>query len=222
MGDSYMKNIRYLFMMILLLVFPSVKALECSPNDMVMYRELAKNIDIKYEYLGQFSNEDDAGFITDKYRVTIQGITPELSIGVVDYTEEETVYLGNELPDGSVSFETFLKELDFNIYVFDCSDEPIKTTSLTLPTKNPYASSNTCSVLEEYHLDICDEWYQGNITPELYEEAMEKYLKPSESFSNKMVDFLKKNYFIVIIGVAFFLGLVILLIYRHRKRSVLE
>ncbi len=221
MGDSSMKIIKYLFVFICFFMFGIffVNAESCDNEDIASLKVLAKNVRVSYDFIGRVPSSD--GIIGDKYNVSIQGLVDQLFVSVNSGGTLEDVYYSSDGKDGNIEFETFSSKLSFNVYSKDCFVS-LRMFDITLPRYNSYANSKECKKLAKYHLDICNEWYDGNNSPELIDEAMKKYFGSSEN-KRDIVSFIKDNMlFFGIAGILLLIIIIFVIFYRVRRRSVLE
>ena len=220
MGDNYMKNIKYLFIIFVLFVFNiySVNAEECDANDMARLKELAKNVDVKYEYMGKESVSEITNL--EKYHITVSGLLDGLSLGIKTGVDSKDVYTAN---DGKVEFDTLLSVLEIDIFSNNCNYEILANRSINLPRYNYHSEYPECKELKAYNLNICDPWYQGELNNEMFYDVVKKYLKEDKTGLNGVLDFIKKNYILISIGIFLIVGIIaFLLIRRYRRRSVIE
>ncbi len=194
----------------------------CSVDVIHQYDSLINNVDVHYEYLGEFPNSDNGDFPTSKYHVIISGLINGLYVVVDDDSRVNSTYFGSDIPSGVVEFDMFVKDFDVDIYLDDCMGQIAKTISIHLPFRNMYASDERCSELSQYHLDICDEWYQGDLTYEEFLKITDPYFVVEMSNMEKVLSFVKKYMVFFIIGGVAIVVLIAFLIYRHYKRGVLE
>ncbi len=199
-----------------------VLAESCDSSDIARFKALASLVDVHYEYLGKFENKDNADFMSEKYRITISGINDDILVGVNDGGKEEILYGVKDLKDGVFSFETFLTEYKFNVYGVGCLNSSVRTIAITLPRYNIFADDDRCLKLEKYHLDVCDKWYQGSLDYKHFLEITNQYMEEEVSTYDQVLNFIKKYYVFIGVGIVLFLVIIIFLILRHRKRSVLE
>jgi len=195
-----------------------VDASVCDNEHISQLRELAKQVDVSYEYIDASEDENDDGeFSINQYIVSVNLISDELylSDGKNDY------YYSN----GLVNFITNAGNMKLYIYSTRCADIKLRTISLSLPKFNVYSLRDECKKLEEHDLDVCDPWYQGVISEKTFENIVSKYINDDMSndsnFVDKIFEFLK-SYYLYIIGGLILFCLIIFGVVVHRKRSVLE
>ena len=73
-------------------------------------------------------------------------------------------------------------------------------------------------------MNVCDPWYQGVVTDDVFNGVVEKYAKEvtiDVDASDNLVVFFKKNC-LYIIGAIILIFITVLLVVKVRKRSVLE
>lgn len=218
----YIKYILCLFIFSFFLC-DTVLADECDAEDMARAKALAENVNIHYEYIGK--KEDSNGISFEQYHIVISDIVDGIEVGIAEENSEYDVLYdinSSEVKDGTLEFDWDVGELTVHVYHLSCSGKSLVTENIKLYRKNPYASREECKKLEKYNLDVCDEDYQGDIDDSKFYDTVVPYFDDGKVGTGNIASFIKKNFLIFIgIGILFF-GLIIFLIYRHRKRSVLE
>ena len=201
----------------------TVLAEECSAEDMAKAKALADNVDVKYEYIGK--KEGSGVLFDDQYHITITGIVEGIEVGISDGTSNDEsiyTYTSGEVKDGSLEFDNGVGDLNVNVYKFNCSGKALKTNTIELYGKNLYADYPACKKLEKYHLDVCDEDYHGEVDDELFYNTISSYLDEDNVGSSNLNSFIMRYFWLFLCGGFLCLGLIVLIVYRHRKRSVLK
>ena len=197
-----------------------VYAEECDKDDIARLKELAKIVDVSYEYLGDVSKGLDDPKL-DTYKITLSNFSDELVL----YDDEDTIeYDSTFVKDGVLSFEfTANDKSNFKFYLYssNCSDYNLRTIDVVLPKYNVYSKSKRCNKNKKYNLDVCKQFYIGTVNDRIFVEAISKYSSSKKSKFD-VVDFIL-NHLYIVIGVTFLLVVaIVLFIIRWRKRSVLE
>lgn len=206
------KILLIIFFVCLILPLDYTKADTCDDDDIERLRILAENVSIDHEYLGDES-------VSNLYQISISGLTDELYV----YTKEKD-YTYEEAQEGVVKFNQIPGTYQFQVYSSTCPDILLSTKNVKLPKFNNYSLSKECKELKDYDLEVCDEWYQDQITDEIFMNTINYYRALEKEKNNpkeKITKFLKENYLFIIGGVVLVVVIVIGSII-HRKRSVLE
>lgn len=160
-----MRWYKYLLLSILLFIFtPIVKANTCSNSEIVKYKELAKNVEITYDYV-----ETDAGVY---FKVKMINLMPGIKIKDV-YNNLFYDYTGNELELNSYygqgrSYKFSFYTVDENCYIGSLYDRYI-----TLPYYNYYHNSELCNGIEEFK--YCHKWTKGPNSYDEFEKLVNEY-----------------------------------------------
>ena len=164
------------------LCITSVSAKECTTQELRELKQLAKKVEIGYEF-----DEKNKYF-----RVSIHNLKEglETSVGYDNYTYT-TKNKGN-FRLNSTYFSGY--EFKLNIYAngkTNCKDELLYTVKKTLPVYNIFSTRKECKGLENE--EICRKWYDYTEISE--EEFIEKITKLKSVRNNK-----KENVFNIIIN----------------------
>lgn len=165
-----MKWYKCLFLVILLFMgCPKLtKALTCSNAEMVKYQELAKNVNVSYEYVEQNS--------VVLFKIKFTNIQPGLVIKDVKNNNSYN-YSSSEL-----ELNNFYqgKNYRFDIYTTDanCSGQLLYSHYMSLPYYNPYYISPLCEGIEGFK--YCQKWTKPPSSQENFERAIEKYKREQE------------------------------------------
>lgn len=200
-----------------------VSAAICDKEHVNQLKELAKQVEISYEYLDysdEMHNSGDGEYIINSYLITINLISDELYV-----IHENREYYYNQDNGGIVSFSVNSGRVDLSVNSYTCAGYQLRSETINLPKFNTYSYRGECKELEEYDLDVCDPWYQGTITDDRFNKIVQEYLTPDEvaeeNVFDKILSFFKDNYLFIIGGVVI-VGILIVGIIFYRKRSVLE
>lgn len=217
-----MKRFVNLFILIFaFFVFASnVSADVCDNEYIARLKELAKQIDINYEYIDHsydIKNGADDTFSVNSYFISLNLISDELYI-----TNDLREYYYDKLNGGVVEFIVNSGRLDLEFRSSRCGGYKIDTFSINLPKFNDYSYKSECNNLKEYNLDVCNPWYQGTVNDKIFYEEVNNYLiEEKDTFGDKIVDFFSKNY-LGVVALMLVILFIILGIIVYRKRSVLE
>lgn len=161
-----MKWYRYIFLVITIFMFcPTfIKADNgCSNSEIVKYQELAKNINVTYDYI-----EENGQVI---FKVKINNLTPGLIVKDISH-DKIYKYSSNEimLPDN------FYQGNSYKFYIYidnDCSNKKVYSKYITLPYYNNYYNSSLCEGIEEFK--YCQKWVKTISTGSEFEKQIISY-----------------------------------------------
>lgn len=216
------KIVMFVFIIFSFFIFSvQVNAAICDKADIVRLKELANIVDVNYEYIKMDSDEESENdyAVVDSYYIFVTNLTEELYIKT-DFTE----YRYSDVVDGTLMFTSNSGQLQLFIYTDRCPQRLLRTVTLNLPKFNTYSYRRECQDLKDLNLDFCDEWYQGYLDDKTFEQFLEPYINNEEielSIFDKVINFFKNNYLFIVFGIVIILCMVMLML-RHRKRSVLE
>ncbi|MDO5568551.1 MAG: hypothetical protein Q4G04_00360 [bacterium] len=203
---------------------------ECSADEIARLKDIASQITIEYEYVGDIEDED-GNIIHGGFNVNISGLTEEVMIetGVFTTISYEETYQGvtilNNYTEG---------EYTFKIYGMGICHQVLRTIYLSIPNFNEYSLDERCEGIETKEFIYCDPWYQFSIDEETfnlkleeyYNKLYEEYLTKQDDLEqdnildikeNNIISFLKKNY-AVIISLVIIISMIIIFIILYRKR----
>ena len=223
-----MKKI-YLFLILLFFSFINVYALEeCTTDKMKNLRELANNVEFKYEYeMFEFEDieADTSGvMITDvKYRLKILNDSDDLEYilriddGDTEYTKEE--FLQMEFVSGS-KVKIIINAFTPNL----CSGELLKVKTIEFPLYNMFYKTSECKNYPDFK--YCQEFMDTSlVTNEKFQDELKKYInndesssKNNENNSNNNVSILKNNSFYYVTGGILILVVIMMIIILLTKR----
>ena len=225
-GDV-MKYQYFLLMFIaLFLNLSPVLALDCSNQEEIeKYRVLAKNVEIKYNYISDSSQIDQSKLIRqssvlsdDIYQVSVNGLVSGLFLMDDDYNRFD----GDD--NQGITFYAKAGTLNFKVFLSQCNTNYFRIVSATLPKYNHYSQSDLCQSLRDYHLDFCGEWYQGDMSMDLLLEKAGPYLDQMSDDEERIsiLSFVRQHVFWFAGGGVVLLLLILFLIIRYRKRYILD
>lgn len=215
-------NIRFLIVLFVSLFFctPNVWADLCDSAHIKQLKELANQVDVSYEYIDnneKIESGENVEIAINFYTVSINMLSDEFYV-----TIDGNDYYYSDAVDGILTLDAFAGNFKLEIKSRRCVGYLLRKISIDLPEFNAYSYRDECKKLEEYNLDVCNPWYQGEVNPNIFYETVNKYLVEEEvNFLDKIIDFVKKNY-LIISGCCLGIIFIVILIIIHRKRSVLE
>ena len=218
-------NIKHLILTTILFLTITPKAYArsyCSNADMLNVKRDALKVTIDYEL---DKDPENVGL----FNITINGLTEDLSI------HEKVTNMYNDWNDtnetGKLTFQLTEDNYEFKIYYNMCSDKSIRTMQLNLPKYNYYADTPSCENISKEDLEVCDEWYQGDLDDETFNKIISDYNKKNEeqkkqeqqenTILNKIIKFLS-NYYIYIIGVIILIVIITFIMINRKKKYSLE
>ena len=205
---------RNLFLVIITLLFifniNCVKAETCDNADIERLKQLANMVDISYEwYYNDYYNYGS-------YDVNIYNITDELYIVDEDKNEyrysdvNESGFIYDSANDGTTTYK---------VYSASCNKK-LRSITVDLPKFNFYAYYDECEGISGDELDVCDEWYSGDLDYNTFISKVEQYNNSEDNNERKNI-FQKYYLHIIVVGVVI-LVLVTAFVILRRKRSVLK
>ena len=181
-----------------------VNAEMCDIEDVMRLETIASNISLNSEHVLTTNNEGTFS----SYKVDIIGISEDIYI--VDELNMKHYY--EDCEDGVISLATNYGVKKYEIRSRYCADLLLDTKSITLKEFNYYSLSDECQEEQFKELEVCDEWYQGNISYSDFQSIIDEARIEEKKLDKR-----------IIIGIAVvFIILVILLIVKERKRWLLE
>lgn len=207
----------YLGIVFLVVLFAApfhVKA-DCSYNDRVRLQKLAGNVSFGYRY-----NETKYSVI---FEITVSNLTNEIymidrSTGRYHYSNNQDFKLENYQPGETIQFDFYARNTG-------CTSEKLFTNYVTLPTYNPYYSSDICKGIEDF--ELCQKWLKHSMTYKEFYEGVTKFLnkteikpepiEPEEEFNWDAIIEFWANYYIYILLTIIIGGGIIL--YLHDRKS---
>ncbi len=192
----------------LLLGINNVYAL-CSNEDIGRVKELAKNISVDYEFVG----EKDFDFASQTYSLSFDFHELEGEVYVQNSNRKNMIF--NSSDEG---FLVDAGDYNFDIYYNGCEGVKLRTISVSLKEYNKYASRKECNSLKG-KVDVCDEWFQGDVTEDYFMSQIKNYNnKEGLSFNS----FIVRYYFWILgIGVVLII-LIIFFVIRSIKKNRLD
>ncbi len=214
-------NIKMRFVVFFCLAFlfmnQCVFAAYCGKDDFERIKNVANDISIEY------SLREDSD-VKGMYDIIVTGLTSELYI---KETSHDIVIAYDGTDNGTYILEGISGDnYTFEIYYERCASTLVRTITLNVPKYNSLSESPLCDGISGEDLDVCDEWYQGDLDEDKFNESIEEYNKnlqkeQIEETFNKVIEFFKGNFIYMISAIAI-VAAIIIVIYIKKKRSALD
>lgn len=208
-----MNRIRSLIIPFFLLgAITSVKAETCDNNYKQYLKELSSRINYQSNYVGAIGGDTDY----QTYEIYFENLGADFYI--TDYNNN--IYFGK---DGDKNYVESGQN-NFKIYSSKCN-MLVDIITVDLLKFNEQSLNSLCDGLDN-KLDVCSEWYQGNVSDSLLKKKVDEYdeihvIKEENIFAH-ILDYIISSYYIFI---PLFLGVILVVIFlviRHRNRNVLD
>ena len=210
-----MKKITFIFILMLLIPITNVKGFYCTYTEIAQWKKIAYNVNYYYEY------KENNGKVT--FDITLSNLNKNI------YFIDSTTGKKHEFTKNEVKL-TGYSSGDTIVYTFYpvnayCSDEPLYTIRINLPTYNQFYGDKLCLGIENYKKK--KKWSSNNLTYEQFVKKIEQYkesLKEEDSNKEKtetnntinyIVEFLINYYYMFIIGFT----LLFIVIYFVKKKD---
>lgn len=192
-----MKKIIILFTMVFIFnINPSLVHAKCTNEDIIKVTELSKNIQANYEFMGQKDFDD----VMQLYSLSFDFGELEDEVYIETVNNKKLTFYNSS--DGYiVDAGTY----GFDVYYNGCEGVRVNHFSLELKKFNRYSSRDECKNLKG-KLDVCDEWYQGDISENVFIKKVSDY----NGSSNVLNKYNMKKYRYFIIGGIVIVGLLII------------
>ena len=236
-----MRKLIYVMMFTFILLFPSnVYADECNGTRINELKEMAKSIEVFYDYDNstlnlnseeyiKFSKNDEGKAVPyGRLIVTITGVNEEFSVKDITY---KRTFTPSSFSGGILTLH-FEKEGNrrFEVYSNSCN-KTVRTIYMQLPRYNDYHIDPLCEGIDGNDLAVCNKWYAYDLDYDSFKKKVEDYkqkvkweeeeLKRKNSIIYKVKNFFV-NYYMYIIGGIGCIALIYVLVLAVRKRSELE
>lgn len=198
--------------------FLTVKADTCTTSEIQVLKEKAKLIEITSEL---DKNEIVEGDIYANNIISITGLSEDLFVMPDDESE---IFSYEDVIDGTITKEVITLSKKFKVYPSKCeSEKELRVIEVNTQKYNLYSEDKACEGIEDGELDVCDKYYQGDISYKEFIKKVEKYKeeknkKPEED--DKINIFENKYVIGTVIALAIILLIVIIL--KNRKRYKLD
>lgn len=203
----------FIFSLFIMLPF-NIKAMDesCLNSEITYYQELAKNINIDYDYI-----EDNESV---NFSIKISNIQPNLLVHDTSkgnyYNYSSSEILLTDYKDGNNY------RFDFIIESGPCSEMIVGSKYANLPSYNRFYKYDMCKGLENFK--YCKKWAKVTLSEYEVKDAINKYKKnlekeQEENNKNSINSILKfyLNYYYIILPIIILLG--IFGIYRYNKKN---
>lgn len=221
-----MKKIICLISFLLMMIYiPNVNALdECTSGEMKRLKELASNVEFKYEYDvidNQMFADDEYIPKTAVYKITSYNLSGELKVRLVD--DDRNIYFTNNKPTIDNFLNGEVVKVEISAYTKNlCAGKILRNVSIKLPYFNQYSLKEECIEYKEFK--YCQEFGKYNISDSEFYSELENYKKNLEKGDNGNLGIDNINdinpYLIIGILVIFVvLGLVVFLIIKYTKKK---
>ena len=195
----------------------SVKAEEKCSDDKI--NQLKKQIE-KVSLVSNFDDDALKDGILDANIITLYDLPRGFFVRNEDYS---VIFDASEIVDGSITKSVGLVNKNFGVYSEECPNQVLKEFKVEVKRINPFYNSTQCEGIKEGELDVCDKFYDKEISYKSFLRKVEKYKK-----NNNIVDNTKKESFVeinkLIIGIISVIVLVIfgLVITNNIKKNKLD
>ena len=198
-----MKKLFKYLVIIIFLSFINVYAVDrCSTDEMNRLKELAKNVDIKYEYdLKIIKQEDDENIIVPRYRIQVLNYNDNLKIYYKDSSYSQTDLESIE----EITTNYLIQEGDkLDVYIYShttnlCTDTMLRKITITFPYYNQYYYENKDKCQQYPEFKYCEEFKdlkEKSFTE--IDEEFDNYIK-SLKIANVKNDLSKYWYLLIIL-----------------------
>lgn len=211
---KYFTKILLIVIILFQIPFINVNAEECSEEKISNLKEFSNAINMTSE----FDKDSVVLGIYNNNIVTVQGLTEDLY--VVSEDESVGIYY-DDLFDGVAVEVVDSLTNKFYVYSYSCPGVVLRTINLSTKRYNIYADYEECDGIEEGELDVCDEFYDGDISYDEFIKKINDYKKKQAAISDidNVVD---NNYIYVIVGVVILLAVIVMIIIYRKKRNRLD
>ncbi|MBQ8891454.1 MAG: hypothetical protein IJ068_01150 [Bacilli bacterium] len=222
-----MRKIKYMLGLCLFFTVLNVKAIDaCTSEEMSRLKELANNVEIKYDYeLFDDEYEDDNGNTVNtenkfaQYKFTVLNTNDDLRIAYSIGNESE-----KKTTKEAIENEIFNEgdHLRFAIYARTknlCIDKILRTVDIKLSYYNNWYSENEEKCEEYKEFKYCKQFLEKNVDKDTIEKEFKKYSQDvnKEKRSKIWNNFVNNYLFKILIGIAVVGGGVAVFIIRRRK-----
>lgn len=182
--------------------------------------ELKKQVDV-VSGVSQYDEVNASYGVFNKYIVTVYALPKGF---YVRDKGQSVLFLYDEVVDGAVSEVVSYDIGDLYVYSDECPNQSLKKLDLNLKKYNIYHDYEECKGIDEGELDVCNKFYDKDLTYDQVVRAVEKYKSQKDSnIITKNASFIEDN--IVIIGVVcgvVLLIIIVLVLINHAKKNRLD
>ncbi len=181
--------------------------------------ELKKQV-AKVSIVSQYDEEGTKEGVFNRYLVTLY----ELPKGFFVKNKGQSVLLiPEDAVDGVISEYIYYDTGYLYLYSYDCPSQPLKQFDLKLKRYNIFYGYDECKDIEEGELDVCNKFYDKDITYDQFIKAVEKYKNDNDNdIIKKSGSFIENNIVIIGVVVGILVIVVILLLVRNVKNNRLD
>lgn len=210
------KVVKYFFVLLVYFLFVDTVSANtiCDKDEFQKMKIIAEDIDVTYNYV---VNDE---VITELYDIYLNGSLSNFYI-ILNDSYEYVSSNGTE-----ITFRESNLDLKIEIYIKGCN-KIVRTINLKLPAYNTYSMSEECEKLKKYNLEICNEWYNGEVNDEIFHEIISQYndynqKEDAEYYLDYSIsDIIRMEWKFIFVSI-FTLFIIILIIIRYKKRSELK
>lgn len=181
--------------------------------------ELKKQV-TKVSIVSQYDEFNARYGVFNKYLVTVY----ELPKGFyISDKGKSVLFIYDEVKDGVVSKVVNYDIGDLHIYANECPEQSLKKFDLDLKKYNIYHDYEECKNIEEGELDVCDKFYDKDLTYNQFVKAVEKYKSQKDSnIITKNSSFIKDNIVTIgiVVGVLIVIVIIILAVINSKKNRL--
>lgn len=209
-----MRNKFFFLLCFLLFIFrvDCVEAEVCDTEDLARMKVLSKSITADYNYVGNVRRDSNYQL----YEVAFHFGELDGSVFIATSLEGERVYHDSE------KLYVDSGNRQFHIYSVHCAEYQVGTISINLPKFNIFSMEEECSYSAR-ELEICDEWYQGNLSYTSFRKLVDNYYQSVEKEEESdILNFAITHYVYFVLGGIVFVGIFIFLIIRRIRRNRLD
>lgn len=223
-----MKKIKYLLILLLIISFKNVSAIDnCTSSEMTRLRELANNVEIKYEdkveeiWEVNDENATSESFVGVNvvYKLVINNYNSDLKLYIKLNNNEKKIISVEELENKNF-YET--DNIQIEIYSLTnnlCTDELLRTITIKLPIYNQFYYSHKEECIKYPDFKYCEEFLDlTNVDFDKINAEFEKYL--SNQNDVRINNDIKINKYLLIGGiVAIVMIITVLSLWKKNKKK---
>lgn len=189
---------------------------DCSEQEIKDLTKIAETVQIDTE----FDRESVKVGLYNNYIVTVQGLSDDFYL----LSKDQTVgFFSENAIDGVIVQNVASTANVFYVYSNLCPNVVLRTIKLSMKRYNMYSEYEECEGISGEQLDVCDEFYEKDISYEQFLKKIEDYKERSASLSSGNISNFFSNYAIYIgLGVLIIVAILILIIVMRKKRNRLD
>lgn len=210
-----MKRLAKLFVLTLFMFsFHSVLADECTKEQLNNLKALANNVQVNVEFDVEAV---ESGFY-DENIVTVQNLDSDLYLLSRDYS---VGFYYTDNIDGIITMTVGSDIETLNVYSKTCPDVVLREIKLSTKSYNVYALYEECDGIDGEDLDVCSEYYDGEISYDEFVRKVNKYKEQQSGDAINLDDSIPSYYFIIGAAILVVVVIVVFGVIR-RKRNRLD